>query len=285
MSDDIISEDPKDTSRSDAAAEAAAFLDPDEGTKSEPEETAEVPEITAETLLGSLPTEETVKIVEKPTLPDAPEPSKESNDKVVDDADDEEDERDAILLNEPPDDGIRRRWYAIHAHSGQEANVQRSLLQQAELEGLLDQISNVLVPMEVISEYKSGEKKTSRRKYFPGYLLLQLPEHPERNADLWHLIKDTTGVSGFIGSRNEPVPLEDEEVVKLVEEMRGERERPKAKVNYDIGERIKIIDGAFSNFFGNIGEINEERGRMKVMIDIFERQTSVEVEFWQVEKL
>jgi transcription termination/antitermination protein NusG len=284
MSDEKISEDPQDSSRSDAAAEAAAFLDPEGSAKSEPEETHEAPELTAEALLGTLPVEE---VPEPVAIPEPPAPVESDPEDAVPQPDDDEDEddRDAVTLNTPPEDGIRRRWYAIHAHSGQEANVQKSLLHQAELEGLSDQIANVLVPMEVISEYKSGEKKVSRRKYFPGYLLLQLPEHPERNADLWHLIKETSGVSGFIGSRNEPVPLEDEEVVKLVEEMRGERERPKTKINFDMNERIKIIDGAFANFFGNIGEINEERGRLKVMIDIFERQTSVEVEFWQVEKL
>ena len=219
-----------------------------------------------------------------PTMPDI-EPESAPAATPVADGDVEDDEyRPSIELNTPPDDGIERRWYAIHAHSGQEATVQRALTTQAEIDGLSDLITNVLVPMEEISEFKSGEKKISKRKYFPGYLLLQLPLHPERYADLWHLIKDTTGVTGFIGSRNEPVPLEDSEVSNLVEEIRGERERPYTKINFDVGERIKIIDGAFANFFGNISEINEERGKMKIMIEIFERQTSVEVEFWQVEK-
>ena len=177
-----------------------------------------------------------------------------------------------------------RRWYAVHVHSGQEATVEKTLLATAEQEGLADQITNVLVPMEQVAEFKSGQKKVSKRKYFPGYLLVQIPEHPERNPDLWHLIKDTAGVTGFIGSRTEPVPLDDAEVEAIIEEIRGERERPRPKVMFEIGERIKIIDGAFANFMGSIGEINEERGKMKVMIEIFERQTSVEVEFWQVEK-
>lgn len=190
-----------------------------------------------------------------------------------------------VLIVPPPDDGIKRRWYAIHAHSGQEGNVQAALRVKAEQVGLKDMITNVFVPMEEVAEYKSGEKRLSKRKFFPGYVLVQLPEHPERNADLWHLIKDTPGVTGFIGSRTEPVPLEDSEVMTLAEEMRGERERPRPKVAYEVGERVKIIDGAFANFMGNIGEINEERAKMKVLIEIFERQTNVEVEFWQVEKL
>lgn len=294
MSDEMNTDKPE---RSEDAAKAAAFLDPEgenEYTAPEEEKVAFL-QPDAET---SAPEEEKIAFLE----PDGDSESTASVEEIVTIADpepeevvrrvseDEGDELDedaepSITLNQAPDDGITRRWYAIHAHSGQEASVQRSLISGAELQGLTELLTNVLVPMEEVAEFKSGEKKFSKRKYFPGYLLVQLPEHPERYADLWHLIKDTTGVTGFIGSRNEPVPLEDSEVMGLVEEIRGERERPRAKVNFEIGERIKIIDGAFSNFFGNIGEINEERGKMKVMIEIFERQTSVEVEFWQVEKI
>ena len=184
-----------------------------------------------------------------------------------------------------PNDGIKRRWYAIHAHSGQEGNVKKNLAILAVQAGLGDLISNILVPMEEVAEIKSGQKRVSKRKFFPGYVLVHLPEHPERHAELWHLIKNTPGVTGFIGSRTEPVPLEDAEVNGIVEEIRGERERPKPKVRFEQGERVKIIDGPFSNFLGNIDEINVERGKLKVMVEIFERLTSVEVEFWQVEKM
>jgi len=183
------------------------------------------------------------------------------------------------------DDGIKRRWYAIHAHSGQEGNVRRNLMVLAELEDLTSKIANVLVPMEKVAEIKSGQKRISKRKFFPGYVLVQLPEHPEKDADLWHKIKDTPGVTGFIGSRHEPVPLEDAEVQAILEEIRGERERPKPKVKFEDGERVKIIDGPFANFLGNIDEINPDRGKLKIMVEIFERLTSVEVEFWQVEKM
>ncbi len=192
---------------------------------------------------------------------------------------------DEPLIKEPPADGVKRRWYAVHAHSGQEGSVLASLRARAQQSDMQDMITNVLVPMEEVAEFRGGEKKTSKRKFFPGYVLIQLPEHPEKNADLWHLIKDTPGVTGFIGSRTEPVPLDDDEVRTLVEEMRGERERPRPKLSFEVGERVKITEGAFANFMGNIGEINEERGKVKVMIEIFERQTSVEVDFWQVEKI
>ena len=182
-------------------------------------------------------------------------------------------------------DGIKRRWYAIHSHSGQESNVKKNIVVLGGQAGLGDLISNVLVPMEEVAEIKSGQKKISKRKFFPGYVLVQLPEHPERNAELWHLIKNTPGVTGFIGSRTVPVPLEDDEVNAIVEEIRGERVRPKPKVKFEQGERVKIIDGPFSNFLGNIDEINLDRGKLKVMVEIFERLTSVEVEFWQVDKI
>jgi transcriptional antiterminator NusG len=287
MSDEGLFEQPDDAPMSEAARQAAAFLD------SSGEETVETPqepssESTEEPAIAESetevePTPEETYVIADPK-PDA-EVSEPRSEFVSEEEDDEDLEMDRFALNPVPDDGITRRWYAIHAHSGQEPTVQRTLIQKAEQEGLAELMPNVLLPMEDVAEYKSGEKKVSQRKCFPGYLLVQLPEHPERNPDLWHLIKETTGVTGFIGSRNEPVPLENEEVMELIEEIRGERERPRTKINFEVDERIKIIDGAFANFFGNINEINEERGRMKVMIEIFERQTSVEIEFWQAEKL
>ncbi|GMW03653.1 MAG: transcription termination/antitermination protein NusG [Candidatus Hydrogenedentota bacterium] len=185
----------------------------------------------------------------------------------------------------PANDGIRRRWYAIHAYSGQEGNVRKHLRAHAQQANLEDLVGEILVPMEEVAEIKSGEKKISKRKFFPGYVLVQLPEHPERNPDLWHMIKETPGVSGFIGSRSVPVPLDDAEVQAIIEEARGERERPKPKVDFEQGERVKIIEGPFSNFLGNVDDINPERGTLKVMVEIFERLTSVEVELWQVEKI
>jgi transcriptional antiterminator NusG len=146
-------------------------------------------------------------------------------------------------------------------------------------------ITNVLVPMEKVSEIRSGEKKVSKRKFFPGYVLIQLPEHPERYADLWTLIKETPGVTGFIGSRNSAVPLDDSEVMAVVEVARGERERPTPKVDFSKGQRVRITEGPFANFLGNVDEINPETGTMKIMVEIFERLTSIEVEFWQVEAI
>ncbi len=183
------------------------------------------------------------------------------------------------------DDGIDRRWYALHAYSGQEASVRRNLLTAAEHAGLDDHIGGVLVPMEKVAEMKGGEKKVSKRKFFPGYVLVQLTPNPEKNPELWHLIHETPGVSGFIGPRRKPAPLSDTEVNAIIEELRGERERPKPKMDFDVGERVKIIDGPFANFLGNIDSIDHERGKLKVLIEVFERLTSVEVDHWQIEKM
>lgn len=190
-----------------------------------------------------------------------------------------------MLLRPVPDDGIKRRWYALHVHSGQEANATEMLMAGAQQLENPNYITNVLVPMEKVSEIRSGEKKVSKRKFFPGYVLIQLPEHPERYADLWTLIKETPGVTGFIGSRNSAVPLDDSEVMAVVEVARGERERPKPKVDFSKGQRVRITEGPFANFLGNVDEINPETGTMKIMVEIFERLTSIEVEFWQVEAI
>jgi len=192
------------------------------------------------------------------------------------------------LLAEVPDDGIRRRWYAVHALSGQESNVKKTLRVLADQSGLGDLVSNVFVPMEEVAEMKAGEKKVSKRKYFPGYVLIQLPEHPEKYPELWHLIKDAPGVTGFIGPQNLPVPLDDGEVNAIVEEIRGERERPKPKVELERGDRVKVIEGPLSRMelTGTVDEIDVERGKVRLMVEVFaDRLAPLDVGLWEVEKV
>jgi transcriptional antiterminator NusG len=248
------------------------------------EDRANAPEPTADQVFANIREQEPPA---RPVAPPAPEPpAAESAGEEPEDADeDAEEEKPPVEEIVFRDDGIKRRWYALHAYSGQEGNVKKNLLVKAEQEGLLDLFGPILVPMEEVAEIKAGEKKISKRKFFPGYVLVHLPEHPERDPKLWHLIKETPGVSSFIGSRTVPVPLDNAEVNAIIEEVKGERERPKPKVDFEEGDRVKIIDGPFANFLGNVDEINAERGTMKVMVEIFERLTSVEVEFWQVEKI
>lgn len=297
--DEALGEDPSEThDKEDAPSRKSTALEEAEAILGVPAEEAVEDEDTETPDESGDPDAEAVEVGEEPEPAEAVEtgddetggdPEAEENETKEDEADEDEDAE-----SEPesqygelqlPDDGIKRRWYAIHAYSGQEGAVKKNLAVHAEQAGLSDLLGLVLVPMEEVAEIKSGEKKISKRKFFPGYVLIQLPEHPEHNPELWHMIKETPGVSGFIGSRSVPVPLDDEEVTAIIEEMRGERERPKPKVKFEQSERVKIIDGPFSNFLGNIDKINHERGTLKIMVEIFERLTSVEVEFWQVEKM
>jgi len=172
------------------------------------------------------------------------------------------------------------KWYVIHAHSGHENKVKRSLENRVRQEQLEDCVNHILVPSEEVAEVKGGKKRITSRKIFPGYVLVQM----ELNHKTWYLVRTTPGVTGFIGSGKMPIPLEPGEIESIFEQMRGEQKKPKPKVAFEKDERVKIIEGPFANFMGSVDEVNVERGKLKVMVEIFERLTSVELEFWQVEK-
>ena len=203
----------------------------------------------------------------------------------ADAAEDAPTEEESLELRAVPEDGIKRRWYVLHAHSGQESAVKEMLLARAQQLEQPELVTNVFVPIEQVEVVRAGQKRISKHKCFPGYVLIQLPEHPEKYAELWHMIKETPSVTGFIGSRTAPAPLEDSEVQAIIEVVRGERERPKPKLDFEVGERIRITEGPFANFLGRIEAIDADRGVVTVMVEIFERQTNVEVEFWQVEQI
>ncbi len=191
-----------------------------------------------------------------------------------------------LELRTPPDDGITRRWYAIHVHTGQELSVCRNLLNKAKELDNPDLITNVFVPMERVNEVREGRKRAVQRKYCPGYVLAQLPENPQQYPELWRAIHEVSGITGFVGtSRNKPVPAEDAEVESLIQVMRGEKEAPRPKIDIEPGTKVRIIEGPFANFVGTVAEINPERGIVKVQVEIFERFTSVEVELWQIEQI
>jgi len=155
--------------------------------------------------------------------------------------------------------------------------VKASLERQRELLGIEDRIVEILVPTEDVAEIRGGEKKITKRKFFPSYVLL----HADLDEELWYTIKRTPGVTGFVGG-NEPIALKDEEVQRILEAEKEEKAKP--KVMFEQGERVKVVEGPFTNFLGTVEEVNLEKGRLKVMINIFERMTPVELEFWQVEK-
>lgn len=179
------------------------------------------------------------------------------------------------LLDDPD-----KKWYVIHAHSGHENKVRQSIENRVRQEQLDEFVGNVLIPSEEVAEVKGGKKRITSRKIFPGYVLVQM----KLTHETWYLIRTTPGVTGFIGSGKTPTPLDLDEVKSIFEQMRGERKKPKPKMSFEKDDKVKIIEGPFTNFMGYVDEVNPERGKLKVMVEIFERLTSVELEFWQVEK-
>jgi len=173
------------------------------------------------------------------------------------------------------------RWYVVHTQTGVEAKVKTNLETRAQLAGLSHAIHQVLIPTEKVSEVKEGKKKISERKFFPGYILVEM----DLTDESWYLVKNTPGVSGFVGSGKKPIPLGDSDIQNVLVQQKEKAEKPKPKVEFEIGENVRVKEGAFANFNGTVEEMNPNRGKMKVMVSIFGRQTPVELEYWQVEKI
>lgn len=172
------------------------------------------------------------------------------------------------------------KWYIVHTYSGFEAKVKESLGQRVEAMGMSGAIREILIPTEEVVEVRDGRKVRSTRKFFPGYVLVKM----EMSDTAWHVVKNTPKVTGFVGTGNKPVPLRPAEVERIVNQIVVAAEKPKPKLEYNVGETVRIIDGPFSNFTGEVEEINEDRSTLKVMVTIFGRATPVELEFVQVEK-
>lgn len=179
----------------------------------------------------------------------------------------------------PKQDNPDLKWYVVHSLSGQEGKVKETMEGRIQAEEMGSLIAQVLVPTENVSEVKSGKKRVSTRKFYPGYILVQMI----LNDDSWYFIRNTPGVIGFIGS-GKPVPLTAEEVGAILSQIEEKKEKVKPKVMFEIGETVKVTEGPFVNFTGTIDEINPERGKLKVSVSIFGRATPVELEYWQVEK-
>ena len=176
---------------------------------------------------------------------------------------------------------VTKRWYIIHTQTGQELKVKASLEGKIH-QGLLGgQISQVLVPTERVAEVRGGKKRISERKFFPGYILVEM----EMTDDSWHLVRTTHGVTGFIGAGRRPVSLSETEVAEILRQTEERKDKPTPRVTFQKGEGVRVIEGPFTNFSGVIEEVNTARGKLKVLVSIFGRQTPVELEFWQVERL
>jgi transcriptional antiterminator NusG len=177
--------------------------------------------------------------------------------------------------------GSRKNWYIIHAYSGFEHKVAESLRTRAQAFGFADRIGQILIPTEEVVELRNGKKVTSKRLLYPGYVLVEM----EMDDELWHAVKSTPRVTGFVGGGTKPLPLTADEVNAVLYRQASSAERPRPKMKFEKGETVKIIDGPFTNFSGRVDEVNTERNTLRVMVTIFGRSTPVELDFLQVEKI
>jgi transcriptional antiterminator NusG len=173
-----------------------------------------------------------------------------------------------------------RQWFIIHTYSGFERKVAESLRTRSEAFGFSDKIGQILIPEEEVVELRNGKKVTSKRLLYPGYVVVQM----EMNDELWHRVKDTPRVTGFVGGGQTPVPLTADEINKMLYRQTTSAERPRPKMTFEKSETVRIIDGPFANFSGKVDEINTERSTLRVLVTIFGRATPVELDFLQVEK-
>lgn len=176
---------------------------------------------------------------------------------------------------------MSKRWFVVHAYSGYEKKVATALKERVELYNMGELFGDILVPTEEVVEIKGGQKRKSERKFFPGYVLVQM----ELNDDSWHLVKETPRVMGFIGGKaDKPAPISDKEADLILQRVHDSEDKPKPKTMFEPGEVVRVIDGPFNDFNGVVEEVNYEKSRLRVSVSIFGRSTPVELEFGQVEK-
>lgn len=184
---------------------------------------------------------------------------------------------------EEPKSGTPKRWYIVHTYSGHEKKAKQSLLERAKLLGHTDAFDEVLIPEETVVELvKGGEKRTSKRKFFPGYMLV----HMDLNDETWHVVRDTPKVTGFVGtdSGKKPTPISDDEVARMTEQMKEGASKPKPRISFEEGEAVRVTSGPFANFSGYVDEVRPEKEKVRVMVQVFGRATPIELDYIQVEK-
>lgn len=184
-----------------------------------------------------------------------------------------------VLATAPTNPDLR--WYVVHAYSGMEKAVERNIIERINRAGMENKFGRILVPMEEVVEIKNGQKKTTERKFFPGYVLVEMV----MDDDTWHLVKHTNKVTGFVGgAKNRPAPISEAEVMKIVNQMQEGTEKPRHKVEFEVGEFVRVKDGPFTDFNGSVEDVNYEKSKVRVAVTIFGRATPVELDFSQIEK-
>jgi transcriptional antiterminator NusG len=192
-----------------------------------------------------------------------------------------EDEDINIVISDDPDADAgknEKQWYVVHCYSGYENKVRYAIEQRIETMGMRDKIFDVIVPTEEEIEIKDGKRRTVERRVFPGYILVEM----RMDEDSWYVVRNTPGVTGFVGMGNEPTPLRPEEVKQIMDRM--SQETPVVKVNFKVGEKVRIVDGPFNDFIGTVAAIDPDKSKVRVMVNFFGRDTPVELDFLEVEK-
>ena len=187
-----------------------------------------------------------------------------------------------VITPETVAPATNKRWYVVHAYSGMEKAVERNLRERIDRSGMQDKFGRILVPMEEVVELKNGKKSVTERRFFPGYVLVEM----EMADDTWHLVKHTSKVTGFVGgAKNRPSPISEAEVMKIVNQMQEGVEKPRPKVEWSVGELVRVKEGPFTDFNGAVEDVNYDKSKVRVSVTIFGRATPVELDFSQVEKV
>lgn len=173
------------------------------------------------------------------------------------------------------------KWYIVHVYSGFEAKVEKALVERINASPYPDKFGKVVVPTEEVVELVKGKRKTSQRKFYPGYILIQM----KLDKGTWHIVTDTAKVTGFLGGRENPTPISEREVEQILKRIESGKMTPQPKFYYETGDEVRVVDGPFTNFIGTVDEVNPEKGKIRVMVSIFGRSTPVELEFVQVAKV
>jgi transcriptional antiterminator NusG len=175
---------------------------------------------------------------------------------------------------------VSKKWYIVHTYSGHEAKAKQALLERARALGKAELFDEVLIPEENVVEVVKGEKRTSKRKFFPGYILVRM----ELNEETWHIVKDTPKITGFVGGGTNPPSISDDEVARMTQQIKEGAVKPKPKIRFEEGENVRVISGPFANFQGFVDEVRPDKEKVRVMVQVFGRATPVELDYTQLEK-